>query len=155
MKKYRGLEIKQIVKLMDEIMYSTDLTNNKHCYSRQLSNSSEVLTNDVVCLMTDDEKSFLLAIVDEDECTIEVEMWAGMNNKISFKDMIAYINALKGLLKDVAKRVEIIASFRTTTSLPIMQRLIKRYNMTIEYMGEETEDGYCVMNVIYEYPREY
>lgn len=150
MKQYRGLEIKQVVELIDSILYSTDLTDKKNVYKSQIEEDQSMLTNDVLCLITDDEQSFLLASVDEDDCSITISMWAGVNNKINFKQMIEYINVLKGLLEPIAKQAEIIASFRTTTSLPIMKRLIKRYDMQINYIGEE-EDGFCEMSICYNY----
>ena len=146
MKIFRGLQIQEVVDKMNEIMFSTDLTNETDSYSHLLGYGAMFLGDETICIMTDDMNSFLLAMIDDH--MIEVDMWAGKDNKISFKDMFQYINVLKNLFDD-NQEITIRANFRITTSLPIMQRLIKRYGMEVEYMDEE-ENGFRVMSIIYD-----
>ncbi len=147
MKIFRGLQIQEVVSEMNEIMFSTDLTEDRDSYSHLLTRRGAMfLYDDTICIMTDDMNSFLLANIDDH--VIEVDMWAGKDNKIGFKAMFQYVNTLKSLFDD-NREITIRANFRTSTSLPIMQKLIKRYNMEIEYMNDE-ENGFVLMSILYD-----
>ena len=153
MKIYRDMEILEVVELMDEIVYSTSLTeifgeSLKHNY-RDLTNEYPEGLKGMVCLVADDNKSFLFADTDEEECIIKVCMWAGMNDKIGFKQTMQYFKELKNLFKDIARYVRIEAECRTTTSLPIINKLDGRYKNGIHVVYRSKEhDGFVDVSMI-------
>lgn len=153
MKTYKGMEIIEVVDLMDEIIYSTSLVemfeDDVEHYFRDMVDVFPEMLDNMICFVADNNESFLLINADDEECRIQVTMWAGMNDKISFKETIQYFAAMKNLYKDVASNVRIEADCRTTTSLPIVNKLDGRKGINVVYRGEESE-GFVKVSMICE-----
>lgn len=153
MKTYKGMEIIEVVDLMDEIIYSTSLVemfeDDVEHYFRDMVDVFPEMLDNMICFVADNNESFLLINADDEECVIQVTMWAGMNDKISFKETIQYFAAMKNLYKDVASNVRIEADCRTTTSLPIVNKLDGRRGINVVYRGEEAE-GFVKVSMICE-----
>ena len=151
MKTYKGMEIMEVIDLMDEIVCSTSLVelaeeSLEHNFREMVDYCPEML-EDMICFVADNNKSFLFIGVDDEECEIHVSMWAAMNDKISFKETLQYFNAMKNLYKDVARSVRIEADCRTTTSLPIINKIDGRRGINVVYRGPE-ENGFVPVSMI-------
>ena len=152
MKIYKGLEINKVAGLMDSILIRTSLVEIygeelKDYYQETVSAFPEKFTEEVICLIADDEQSFLLACLDDDDCRIQVVMWAAVDDKLGFKQTMQYFKELKKIYKDVARNVQIEADCRTTTSLPIINKLDGRKGIHVVYRGKE-EDGFVPVSMI-------
>lgn len=129
-----------VIDIMDEIIYKSSLCsvfdNEKHHYRGLVENFEELL-DDMICFMADDMKSYMFITTDYNDYSIDVAMWASVDNTIGFKQTLQYFNALKDLYKDMTNRVIIKANCRTTTSLPVINKLDGRKGFHVTYRGVE------------------
>lgn len=152
MRIYKGIEIIKVVGLMDSIMMRTSLVElfgeevEGH-YQKLALDFPETFDEETICFIADDEQSFLLAYLDDEECSIQVAMWAAVDDKLRFKQTMQYFRELKKIYKDVARNVQIEAECRTTTSLPIINKLDGRKGIHVVYRGKE-DHGFVPVSMI-------
>jgi hypothetical protein len=151
MRIYKGIEITKIAGLMDSIMMRTSLVElfgeETKCHFQEVATVYPETFEESICFIADDEQSFLLACLDDEECKIQVSMWAAIDDKLSFKQTMQYFRELKRIYKDVTRNVQIEADCRTTTSLPIINKLDGRKGINVVYRGEE-DHGFVPVSMI-------
>lgn len=152
MKIYKGIEITKVAELMDSIMMRTSLVEvfgkEAKCHFQELATVyPETFDEESICFIADDEQSFLFAYLDDEKCKIQVAMWAAIDDKLGFKQTMQYFRELKRIYKDVARNVQIEADCRTTTSLPIINKLDGRKGINVVYRGKE-DDGFVPVAII-------
>lgn len=140
MKIYKGTEIMNVIDIMDEIIYKSSLCsvfdNDEHHY-RELVEDFPELLNGMICYMADDCKSYMFISTDYNDYSICVAMWASIDNNVSFKQTLQYFNALRDLYKGMTNKVSIRANCRTTTSLPVINKLDGRRGIKVTYRSPE------------------
>lgn len=152
MRIYKGIEITKVAGLMDSILMRTSLVEiygeETKCHYQELASTyPETFDEETICFIADDEQSFLFAYLDDEECRIQVAMWAAVDDKLSFKQTMQYFRELKRIYIDVARNVQIEADCRTTTSLPIINKLDGRKGINVVYRGEE-DHGFVPVSMI-------
>jgi hypothetical protein len=152
MRIYKGLEITKVVGLMDSIMMRTSLVEllgeevKDHFQELALA-FPETFDEEAICFIADDEQSFLFAYLNDEECIIQVAMWAAVDDKLGFKQTMQYFKELKKIYIDVTRNVRIEADCRTTTSLPIINKLDGRKGIHVVYRGKE-DHGFVPISMI-------
>lgn len=143
MKVYRGYEILDVLDLMDSILFDSSLKmfvdNNPHHYRDLIGKDIEVLA-DMMCIMDDEENSYMFIDTNDYSYTIDVAMWVSRDDNIGFKNTMAYFRYLKNIYKGMTNKVNIKASCRTDTSLPIVEKLNGKRGVTVK-VGTKTIDS--------------
>lgn len=151
MRIYKGKEIINVLGLMDSIMMRTSLVEiygeEAENHFQELASIPDIFDEESICFIADDEQSFLLAYLNDDECKIQVAMWAAVDDKLGFKQTMQYFRELKRIYIDVARNVRIEADCRTTTSLPIINKLDGRKGIHVVYRGKE-DHGFVPVSII-------
>lgn len=140
MKIYRGIEIMDIIDVMDKILFESSLSdffdNSEHHY-RDLVEDHPYLLNDMMCFMSDDNQSYMFIDTDDYDYTITIAMWVGRDNTVGFKETMRYFNAIRNVYKGMTDTIRISANCKITTSLPIVKKLDGRKGIHVAYIGEE------------------
>lgn len=151
MRIYKGIEITKVAGLMDSIVMRTSLVE---LFGEEAENSFQELAlafpetfEESICFIADDGQSFLFAYLDDEACKIQVAMWAAVDDKLGFKQTMQYFRELKRIYIDVARNVQIEADCRTTTSLPIINKLDGRKGIHVVYRGKEDHGFVPVMMI--------
>ena len=116
MKIYKGTEIMNVIDIMDEIIYKSSLStvfdNEPHHYKELVDGFPELL-DDMICYFSDDMKSYMFISTDYNDYSIDVAMWASMDNTVGFKQTLQYFNALK----DLYKKIKILLDYSITQNI--------------------------------------
>lgn len=152
MKIYKAMEITKVAGLMDSILMRTSLVEiygeETECYYQEIASTfPEKFSEETICFIADDEQSFLFACLDDEECRIQVALWAAVDDKLNFKQTMQYFRELKRIYAGVARNVQIDADCRITTSLPIINKLDGRKGINVVYRGEE-DHGFVPVSMI-------
>ncbi len=140
MKIYKGMEIMNVIDTMDYILFNSSLgpvfDNDEHHY-RDLLEGCESILDNMMCFMSDDEQSYMFISFDKSDYSICIAMWCSISNSVDFKQTLGYFNCLRNLYKGLTNKVTISANCRTTTSLPVVEKLDGRRGIHVTYIGKE------------------
>ena len=141
MRIYKDLEITKVAGLMDSIIMQTSLMDIcddiSECGYVDAAVALPEMFEDSICFIADDGQSFLFAHLDKENYRIQVAMWAAVDDKLSFKQTMQYFRELKRVFAGKTNTIVIQADCRTTTSLPIINKLDGRKGIMVVHRGPE------------------